>query len=189
MATSQRSVTRNEPTTEPLSLQEAKKHLEIPEDDPTHDSHVSGLIVAAREVWEHDTQSATTQRTYVEHLDAWPDKDWRFYYRPIVSVTDVKYFDESNVEQTLASSVYSLDIPNRRLLLAYEQSWPSIVSRWDAIKITYVAGQSVVREIVKSAMKLKLDVLFELRGATKNKDACEKAYENLVRKYMRSSYP
>ena len=189
MTTISRSVAKVEPTTEPLSLTEAKKHLEITPSDDVHDAEIRRLIVAAREVWEHDTQSLTTSRTVIEKLDSWPDDCWRFYYRPVVSLTSVSYYDSANASQTLSSSVYSLDASNRKLLLAVSQTYPAIESRWDAVTVTYIAGQSVVSEIAKQAMKLQIDVMFELKGLTKEKDACMKAYENLVMRYQRASYP
>jgi uncharacterized phiE125 gp8 family phage protein len=184
-----RSVSVANPATEPLSLSEAKKHLEIGQSDTTHDVEVQSLIVAARELWEHDTQALTVSRAVTEKLDGWPDECWRFYHRPVQSVTSVNYYDALNNSQLLSSSIYSLDAPNRRLLVAVDEDWPDIETRWDAVTVVYVAGETIVPEIAKSAMKLQLDVLFELRGMTKEKDACLRAYENLVIRYQRSSYP
>ena len=187
--TTPRSATASLPASEPVSLAEAKRHLEIAETDDTHDTHVSSLVVAAREVWEHDTQTLTASRPVVENIDQWPDSDWRFYYLPVSAVDSITYFDESNTSQTLAPSVYSLDVGNRRLLLDVDQDWPSIETRWDAIAITYTAGQTLIDEIAKHAMKLQIDLMFELRGLTKEKDSVVRAYEALVSRYMRSSYP
>lgn len=186
---SDRSVSVETITLEPLDLSEAKEHLGITATDTTHDDHVSSLITAARELWEHDTQTLTTQRAVTEDLRDWPDEKWRFHYRPVVSITSVKYYDSSNVQQTLASTVYSLDAPNRRLLLDVDQTWPDIETRWDAIEIIYEAGQGTVDEMAKSCMKLKVDVLFELRGMTKDKNGAARAYDHLVERFLRSSYP
>jgi uncharacterized phiE125 gp8 family phage protein len=184
-----RSIAEVAPASEPLSLAEAKKQLEIPEADATHDSHVTRIISAARQQWERDTQRSTVSRTYVENLSDWPTVDWRFYHQPIVSVTSVKYYDTANSQQTLSSSVYSLDAPNRRLVLAVDQDWPLHETRWDAIEITYVAGQSSVDAIAKQGMLLLVDLYFELRLDTKEKQATERAYHNLMLSYCRGSYP
>ncbi len=189
MTTIQRSITTSQPASEPLSLSEAKRHLGIADVETGHDRHVTDLIKSARELWEYDTQTATTTRTIVEKLDRWPDECWRFYYRPVSSVTSVEYYDSGNTLQTLATSVYDLDAGNRHLLLKVDQDWPDTETRWDAITITYVAGQSTLGEIPKSAMKLQLDILFESRGMTKEKDLCVRSYENLVKRFQRGSYP
>ena len=211
-----RSVSQAVPSLEPLTLSEAKKHLEIAQGDNTHDSHLSGLIAAAREVWEHDTQRLTTVRAVTEKLNEFPDGDsyryhsrysnddgqyygyrnndsndrhWRFYYQPIVSITSINYFDSFNADQTLSTDVYTLDAPNRHLLLKPEQAWPSIYERWDAITIVYSASSASVPEIIKQALKLQVDVMFELRGMTKDKDACIRAYTAMVDRFCRSTYP
>ena len=184
-----RSVVPTNPTTEPLQLSEAKKHLEIAPSDDTHDEHLRALIVAAREVWEHDTQSLTVARSVVEKIDAWPDESWRFYYRPVSAVASVTYYDVANASQTLASSVYSLDATNRQLRLDVDQEWPDIEDRWDAITVTYTAGETLTSEIAKHAMKLQISMLFGDDLNKREYDNWAKAYENLVGRYQRSSYP
>ena len=47
------------PVAEPVTLSEAKKHLELSLDESQHDSHLAALIQAARQKWEHDTQNCT----------------------------------------------------------------------------------------------------------------------------------
>ena len=210
-----RSVSQAAPELEPLTLAEAKKHLEIAVGDTAHDSQLSGLIAAAREIFEHDTGRLTTARAVTEKLNEFPDGDsyrdransgsydgyrgytnnvssdhcWRFYYRPVASITSINYYDSTNATQLLATAVYTLDAPNRHLLLKPDQNWPSVYERWDAITIVYSAGSAKVPESVKSALYFKLDVLFELRGMTKEKDACERAYTALVDRFCRSTYP
>ena len=183
-----RSVTTATPATEPITVSEAKKHLEIADEDTTHDSHLDSLIVAAREVWEHDTQTLLVQRSVTEKLEEWPGYDWRFYYKP-VSISSITYFDISNAQQTLATSVYSLDSFNRKVLLQVDEEWPDIESRWDAIAITYLAGDSTIPEISKHAMKLQISMLFGDDQIKREYDNWAKAYENLVIRYQRSSYP
>jgi len=173
-------------STEPITLVEAKKHLEIATADTTHDTHVTMLITAAREQWEHDTQSLVVSRAVTEQLESFPESTWRLFYRPATAITSVKYYDSLNAQQTLASSEYTLT-PDGRLLLAVDKDWPDYTERWDSIEVIYVAGATPT--IAKQAMLLQLDVMFELRGQTKEKDACIRAYESLVARYQRSSYP
>jgi uncharacterized phiE125 gp8 family phage protein len=189
METIRRSVNPASPGSEPVSKTEAKKHLEIATGDTAHDDHVDDLIQAGREVFEYDTQSLLVSRTVVENLDFFPDECWRFYYRPVSSITSIKYYDANNEQQTLSSAIYTLDAPNRRILLAVDQDWPEIESRWDAVEVTYVAGYSSVPEDAKQAIKLWIDAHFELRGMTKEKDAVLRAYENLVQRFRRACYP
>ena len=189
------SVTASAPGSEPLSLTEAKDHLDIASAVTDHDTRIGDLIEAARQLWEKDTQRLTVSRTITEKLDQWPRvppqkyRDWKAYYEPVISLDSITYYDANNASQTLATSVYDFDPFYRVLHLKVDQEWPDIEDRWDAITITYTAGQATVEEIDKQAMKLQLDIMFELRGTTKEKDACEKAYQNLVARYMRETYP
>ena len=184
-----RSITVSDPASEPISLSEAKQHLDIAAADTSHDPEVRRMITASRQQWEHDTQSLTVSRSVVEKLNTWPDETWRFYHRPVSAITSITYYDAANASQTLASSIYDLDIDNRKIYLAVDQTYPDLESRWDAVTVTYTAGQSTVDEIAKHAIKLAIDIQFELKGMTKEKDSAIRAYENLVMRYKRASYP
>lgn len=192
MLTMTRPTVVTAPSLEPVTLIQAKKQLEISASDTTHDDQISLLIQAAREQWEHDTDSAVLTQTLRVYADAFGDE---FYLprRPIQSITTLKYYDTLNAQQTLASSVYSLNAAARTIQLKYQQVWPSSLARWDAIEITYVAGYTsvaLVPAIVKQAMLLLVGKYFENRDLLNNdliyKDS---AYENLVSRYQRATYP
>lgn len=185
----ERSVTVAEPTREPLRLDDAKKHLEIADADVAHDAHVLQLIVAAREQWEHDTQSLTVARNVTEKFASWPDDSFRFYYEPTSDTATVTYLDTDGNSQTLSTDVYSIDACNRRMHLKPDQDWPDVQDVWNAITVVYSAGPSSIKDIVRHAIRLQVDFMFELRGQTKEKDSVSRAYENLVARYMRGSYP
>ena len=188
---SQRSLSVSEPPNEPVTLQEAKAHLLISPNDPTHDGYVRQLITTARQEWEHDTQSLTVTRTVIEKLPGLPaEGTWRFYYRPVESITSITYYDADNAQQTLDSNSYQLDAYNRYLWYVPGTTLPSTSSRWDAVEVTYVSGATIPTEISKHALKLKCDEYFETRGLAPNQmpDRVNKAYEMLVRKYSRASY-
>lgn len=184
-----RSVTTDNTTPQPVSLEEVKDQLGFAQGDSYSDDRLNRLIVAATEQWEHDTQSVTTTRNVTEKIAAFPVPTWRLYYRPVQSFTSIQYYDADGALQTLATSVYSVDIPNRQIHLAPDQDWPTIQARWDAIQIDYVAGVNVVPEIAKQAILVQCDIMEELRGTTKEKNATIKLYENLVARFCRSSYP
>jgi len=144
---------------------------------------------AATRQWEDDTQTQTVTNTVTENLMAWPGSEFRTYWRPLVSVTSISYFDEDGNQQTLDPSQYSVDAPNRKIYPAYGVTWPTTQERWDAIEIIYEAGSTQVPDIARQAILMQCDVMEELRGTTREKDAAIKAYEMLVTRYMRGSYP
>lgn len=187
-----RSTTISEPTAEPLSLAEAKKHLEIAQSDDAHDQHVASLIMAAREKLERDASVITTNRTVVEKMACFPvGYSWRLTQRPPVSITHIKYYDTANSLTTLSSANYSLDADRRLVQLGSTVSLPSVYDRWDAVQITYVAGHgedgSFVPEVYKQLCKLLVENFFEDRH--KDSGKLIECYENLIRPYVRADYP
>lgn len=161
-------------SSEPLTLVEAKKQLEIAQADETHNEHVTALIQAAREVWEHDTHSITTSRTITEK-DFSVVTEVQLSYRPVISLTSVTFDGtaQATAEVDIARGVVHLD-----------EGYGG--EDWDSVIVTYVAGYSSVPEIAKAAMKLQISMMFDEH---KQLPHYERAYENLVRKFMRSSYP
>lgn len=187
-----RTTVTTQPVLEPLSLTQIRKHLEIAQSDDAHDAQLVDLLHAAREQWEHDTDSAVLTQTLQLKLDCLPPCI-KLPKRPIQSVTSIAYYDSANASQTLSTSLYSLDAANRMIHQAYQQVWPGYASRWDAVTVTYVAGYSaqyLVPAIAKQAMLLLIGYYFENRDMLANDIVYSRAaYEALVLRFMRSSYP
>lgn len=177
---------------EAITLAEAKKQCELSQTDTAHDDHLRLLIQAAREQWEHDTDTCMISQTLYVNADCFGSKI-PLPKRPISSITSIQYYDNANALQTLASSVYVLNPSTREVDLKYLQDWPLTVERWDAVKITYVAGYTnaaSVPAIHKQAMRFLIGKYFENRDLMVNDMSyTDRAYEALVQKYMRSSYP
>jgi len=120
--------------------------------------------------------------------------EFAFAHRPVTAITSIVYYDSGNDSQTLSSSVYQLDSARSQLRLAYSQDWPATTSRWDAATITYVLGShddsTTVPDYAKSAMLLLIANEFEapdMMGPATTQT--QVAYERLVARFMRSSYP
>lgn len=177
----------------PLTLDEAKKQLEIASTDTAHDEHVAALVSDARDQWERDTDSVTTNQTWRIKTDCIVD-GYKLPKTPTVSITSITYYDISNALQTLASSVYELDTSRNEIRLKYGQQWPSLASRWDAVTVTYVCGYGAdgryVPGVAKRAMMLLVGHHFENRDMLANEMIySRKIYEDLVKRFIRSSYP
>ena len=181
------------PASEPITLTQAKKQLEISTSDTTHDDHITLLIQTAREQWEHDTDSACLTQTWSVNLEMVRDDEIYLPKRPVQSITSITYYDGDNTQQTLSTSIYGLDAASRAVRLKYLQVWPTMVERWDAMTVTYVCGytsSSLVPAAAKQAMLLLVGHYFENRDMLMS-DAMLSlpTYEALVRRFMRSSYP
>jgi uncharacterized phiE125 gp8 family phage protein len=180
------------PVSEPITLAEAKKQLELSPTDTAHDAQLSLLIQAAREQWEADTDSACLTQTWKVTAEEFDDDEIYLPKRPVQSITHVKYYDSGDVLQTLSTSVYDLDQSCRAVRLKNLQVWPAVSDRWDAITITYVAGYTqsyLVPAIAKQAMLLLVGYYFDANRGDNDRNNDQRAYEALVTKFMRSNYP
>ena len=180
-----------QPTSEPISLLQAKQALNIGSGDATHDERLTLLIQAAREKWERDTQRATTSGTFRQVFDAFSDP-LELIPQGVTAVSSITYFDANNVSQTASASLYVLDDYSNAIRLAYEQQWPDTAARFDAVTVNYTAGTSDPLEVpamAKAAM-LSLVVYYFDKNPGDNDGLYDlRHYDDLVRQYMRSSYP
>jgi len=152
------------PVTEPITLNEAKDHLEINHNDK--DNLINMLIKTAREMGEHESARSFFTQTIVAQLDDFPTSNIELIYGPVQSVTTLKYYDVDNVQQTWSNANYRVDIVSKIAKVEAVNSWPEVYDRIDAIEVTYVAGYTEVADIPstdKSGMLMLLTHLFENR--------------------------
>ena len=180
------------PTVEPVTLTEAKRQLFLSEADPSNDAEMIDRIQAAREQWEHDTDSAVLTQTLSVTAEFFRGREIMLPSRPIQSITHVKYYNTDNTLTTLSSALYSLDAKERAIRLGWDSSWPTLYSRWDAAIVTYVAGYATaatVPQIAKQAMLLLIAYYHYANRGDNDRQNDRRAYENLVLRFMRSTYP
>lgn len=169
----------------PVSLTEAKNHLRVTGNDD--DVLIDNLITSATTSAENDTWRRFTTQTYDVFYDNFANVE--IPYGQLQSVTSVKYYDTDNVQQTLSSAVYDVDIVHDpgRVTLAYGQSWPSVYDRPNAIEIRFVCGYSTVPEDIKTAIKFKIEMLYG-NLFDKEYDILDNAYTNLLTPYEIESF-
>jgi uncharacterized phiE125 gp8 family phage protein len=155
------------PASEPVTLAEAKAHLRI--EHTLDDTYIEVLIAAARQHVEAHCWRGLITQTWELVLEQFPD-DTIGVVLPkgrVASITSVKYIDTDGVEQTCAADVYDLDNDSEpsRLLLAYDQDWPSTRDQWDAVRIRYVVGTDAanVPAAVKQAVLMLVSQMYEHR--------------------------
>lgn len=140
------------PTSEPVSLAEAKAAARI-DDELVHDRELLRLIQAAREAAESYTQRSIMPQTLTLYLDAF-DAVIRLPRAPVTSVTSVKYLDDAGVQQTLAASKYRVDLVSYqpRITPGFDEPWPITRPVTNAIEIEYVTGYASVPVGIKDAI-------------------------------------
>lgn len=175
------------PTSEPLTLKEAKLELGIASGQTAHDERVTSLIKQAREQFEYDTGFVAINTTFTHTIRCF-ETDIELTHRNPSSITSIKYYDGSDVQQTVSTDVYSIDVARRLVRLKHNQDWPTPNDRWDAVEIKYVAGAGTVSTDVperwREAMLLQLH-LFDGEDDTENWRA---SYDHKIAGLLRPSY-
>lgn len=186
-----RSTVVTPPVTEPVTIHEAKRHVELAASNTDHDVLLFQQITAAREQWERDTSQCLIARTLQLKLANVTD-GLRLPDRPVTAISSIRFYPSTTIE-TLSTDIYELDTSTSTLRLKYNQVWPSWSERWDAWEINYTAGEHTdstsVPAICKQAILLYVGYLFRGNRGDDDRPNDLRAYEALVARHMRSNYP
>jgi len=184
-----RSVLVSQTGSEPVTTAEAKAQLSIAASDTAHDTRISRLITAARQKYEHDTQTNLLTATYDDIYDRFYDR-MRLTQRLVDAVSSVSYYDASNTQQTLSTDIYELDQSLQEIRLKVDQRWPDTQTRWDGVTIRYTTGYDTTPETAKHAILLLVAHWFEnVDMIVAGNMVTTQAYDALVAMHQRSSYP
>lgn len=140
-----------------VSLDDIRDHLRILEND--RDSDLLSLMSAVERHIENYLGRTLITKTYKLNLDRFCNPIY-IPRPPLVSVESVKYIDTDGTQQTLASSVYTVDAGSTpgKIHLAYNESWPDHRVINNAVEINFTAGYgstpATVPEPIKHAIKL-----------------------------------
>ena len=156
------------PAIEPVTLQQAKDHLNIDFNDD--DSIIELIIQTAREAVENKTGRKLITSTMGHQRDCF--NSVMELPHTIQSVTEITYIDTDGVTQTLPATEYDVDV-NRipgRIMLAYDKTYPATRDEANAVTIEYVTGFGDTAQSVPSplqhAMLLLIGHYYENREAT-----------------------
>jgi uncharacterized phiE125 gp8 family phage protein len=154
-----------EPATEPLSYSDVKAYLRL--NDDSEQAFVTSLITVARQIVEGQIWRPLISQTWAMQFD-YSEIGTNIYNinkAPLLSVTDVKYYDEDDTLQTLAASQYEVDIygsPARFRLI----NVPKLKDRMNALQLNFTCGYTnaaAVPSPIKQAMYLIIGHLYENR--------------------------
>ena len=159
------------PATEPVTLDEVKRHLRIELADSDHDLLLTDLMEAARSRCEAFLNRRLVTQTLDYFVDAFPAQD--FIELPggrLASVTSLKYTDSDDVETTWTATNYfaSTTAEPGRLNLAFNISWPTATLKpRDAVVVRYVAGYGAASAVplgIRAGIMLAIGHLFHNRS-------------------------
>jgi len=154
---------------EPVTLDEAKEHIQGLEGISDFDYFITRLITAARETAEEYCWRTIVQSTYELRLASFTSNKI-LLPRPVVSdITSVKYINSAGTEITIASSDYKLlDWEEPAILLpAFGVTWwPSARGGEGDVTIEYVAGYATAAAVpagIKQAVLMMVRTWFDNR--------------------------
>lgn len=144
------------PAGEPVTPAEVKASARI--DGSEFDSEIALLIAAVRQNAEHRLGRRLITQTVELVLDAFPDAEIDLRLPDVQSIVSVKYLDAAGVEQTLASTAYSLvdqgaEVSPTWLLPAYGTSWPDTIAAANVVRVRFTVGYGDAAASVPSAIR------------------------------------
>lgn len=159
----------SEPSTEPVSVAEAKAHARVDTED--ENALIGAMITAARDQAEDYTRRAFVNTTFEMKLDCFPIGRSSIIVpvSDLVSVTSIEYVDEDEATQTLASSKYIVDTHSTpgRIAIDPDEAWPTTREQINAVEVTFVAGfgssATDVPQAIRQAIKSIFATLYEHR--------------------------
>lgn len=157
------------PTSEPVSLAEAKLHLRLLPNDNSEDELIKSLTTAAREYCENFTGRALATQTLEMCIEAFPHDAVELPMPPLQDVISVKYRDKDGTESTLnRGSDYLVSTKEiGRIVPPYGKIWPQFTPYpVDPVSIRFVAGfTSDLPRSIKQAMLFLIGHWYENREA------------------------
>lgn len=154
------------PTSEPVSLAEAKLHCRV--DISDDDAYISALVTAAREYIEEVLDISMLAQTWEARYDVFPLWEIILPRAPMASgAVTVTYRDEAGNNQTITSTAGDFQVDFRivpgRIYPLYEQVWPAVRGDENSVVVRWPAGYTTVPAILKHAVLLLVAHWYEMR--------------------------
>lgn len=154
------------PAVTPISLTEAKAHLDVSYTEK--DTLITALIAAATahlDGWTGILGRCLVTQTWRQDFDRF-NRCLRLPLYPVTSITSVKYDDTEDAEQTITNTNYDLLDDDLGAFVRFKDaySFPSIHDDRPAVRVTYVAGYAsaaAVPDAIKQAMLLLIRHWFD----------------------------
>lgn len=172
----------------PVTLDEAKAHLRVTEDD--EDALISIYLRGAVEWAEEVTHRAISQQSYLVVEDDFPRTRWKLPLGYVASITSIKYLDDDGAEQTWSSSLYHLDNSSDSAATVRPiptESWPDVGDYPSSARVTMVAGFSTTNcpYSLRMAILQRIGQLSESRApGDPEADEMERATRDLLAPYV-----
>jgi len=135
------------------------------------DSLLTGLITAARQIFENELGRSLMTQTWYYYRDNWPDgNSFDLPLPPTATITAVVYTDSDNTAATLDTTTYIKDVTSykARIVLGYGESWPTtVLYPSNPIRVEYICGYGLsttdVPELIRRLLLVQIAHMYENR--------------------------
>jgi len=168
------TVLKTAPLKQPIGLEEAKQHCNIPLGWTEDDTYIKTLIKAATKKAEQFLRRRLITQTWYAYYNAWPSCDsfiLPFGKLQTGTAPSVKYTDTDGDQKIWDTDEWNADTATDpgRIVLEYGYSWPTVALHpQNPIVIEFVCGYgllgSTVEDMILHAIKLIIDDLYNNRG-------------------------
>lgn len=158
------TLTNQGTVTEPITLDEAKKHLRV--EWAEEDAQITGLIAVVREHAETIASRYFAQRTADIYLQEWPTGTDKIEIEafPITGISALQYRTDASPWVTVSNSIYIVSAIGNPATIQPIDAWPTAeLYPVDPIRIQCTIGYATCPKPVKQAMLLHLGTLFANR--------------------------
>jgi uncharacterized phiE125 gp8 family phage protein len=156
------------PTTDPVTLDEAKVQLRV--DHTDDDIYIRRLIKIARLQIEKLTNYVCVTSVWAAYDDEWPSGERIYLLKfPVTAISKVEYFASDDAEAYTELPVSSYDKATMyNPPVVKLKDTPSLGDKLNAVKVTFTAGHAntvddPVPENIKQAMLILIGHLYENR--------------------------
>lgn len=169
--------TETPPASEPVSLDEAKRHLRVLHDDD--DDYIGSLIAMSRDHAEKYCGARFAAVELVANCDNWCDLAL-LPFVPVTELASVAYVDAAGASAVVDPDVYEFRADARSVVLRPGQAWPAKQPS-SRIAVTVSAGSDDIPPAVKHAILLRVEDFFEHRGS--EEDSKWSSFDSLLSNY------
>jgi len=173
------------PTMEPVTIDEAIRHLQVSTRDD--DAYIAGLIRLAREYVENFTGRVMMNSTWVAVCEGWPmEGKLELTPNPVTAINSVKYYADGSTNLTTVSAddyVFSPYVSPVAITFGDSFSSPSLATRPDSVQVTFTAG---VASPLNVSPMLRHAVLILIRHFYDNPSAISVANANELPMHLQS---